>query len=106
MFLAGIVGFIIICVIALIANQRFRHLDCLPMQWGLKGQVNWSASRPIALAFIPAVYVLVAVIFIYAASHHPLKFSFKTVLIWIVMMIGIQIFHLSMIAWSDTPRKR
>lgn len=106
MFPASVLGFAIICVIALIANRRFRHLDRLPMQWGFNGQVNWTASRPVALAFIPVLYGLVAIAFIFAATQDPLKFSFRTMLIWTVPMIGMQILHLFMISWSDKSGKR
>lgn len=40
------------------ANARFRHEDRLPMQWLLNGEVTWSAPRPVALAFIPALAIL------------------------------------------------
>lgn len=40
---------------SLIANGRFKHEQRLPMQWSLNGSVNWSAPRPIALAFTPVL---------------------------------------------------
>lgn len=41
------------CVLAGRANARFRNERRLPMQWGLTGEVNWSAPRYLALAFFP-----------------------------------------------------
>lgn len=37
------------------ANRRFSGHDHLPMQWSLGGQVVWTASRRVALAFTPAL---------------------------------------------------
>lgn len=46
---------LVIAVVALRANVRFRRQDRLPMQWLLTGEVTWSAPRPVALALIPAL---------------------------------------------------
>ncbi|MDB5713105.1 MAG: hypothetical protein JWO15_502 [Sphingomonadales bacterium] len=35
------------------ANRKFRHERRLPMQWSVSGLVNWTAPRPLALAFTP-----------------------------------------------------
>ena len=43
--------------LALWANNRFRDEERLPMQWWLTGEVTWSAPRPLALAFIPALAI-------------------------------------------------
>lgn len=48
--------------LAVRANSRFRHEDRLPMQWGLTGDVTWSAPRVLALAFIPALAISVLAI--------------------------------------------
>ena len=39
--------------IAMWANRHFHRAARLPMQWGLRGTVNWSAPRVWALSFIP-----------------------------------------------------
>mgnify|MGYP003334968001 CR=1 FL=1 len=41
------------CSLAYRANRWFRGEARLPMQWGLAGNVNWSAPRAVALAFMP-----------------------------------------------------
>lgn len=46
---------VVICILAYRANARFRSAARLPMQWGLTGKVNWSAPRPVALAFMPVL---------------------------------------------------
>ena len=43
------------------ANGRFASLDRLPMQWSLSGEVNWSAPRVAALAFVPVLAALLLV---------------------------------------------
>ena len=40
---------------SLLANARFRDERRLPMQWSLTGSVNWTAPRPLALAFTPVL---------------------------------------------------
>jgi hypothetical protein len=53
--IVALLFFLALCVLARWANARFRHEDRLPMQWWLNGDVTWSAPRPLALAFIPAL---------------------------------------------------
>jgi len=53
---AGIFG-LVMCALAYRANTRFRGENRLPMQWGLSGEVTWSAPRRLALAFIPALAI-------------------------------------------------
>jgi hypothetical protein len=47
------------CGLAIWANNRLQGEGRLPMQWWLSGEVTWSAPRPIALAFVPALTILV-----------------------------------------------
>ena len=44
---------LILGALAYRANMRFRSEDRLPMQWWLTGEVTWSASRRLSLAFMP-----------------------------------------------------
>lgn len=57
---------LILLGMALRANRRFHDQPSLPMQWWLTGAVTWSAPRPLALAFMPAlaagVFAIVAII--------------------------------------------
>lgn len=56
---------ITVCVIVLLAGasvwaeRRFRKVDRVPMQWSLKGRVNWTAPRRLGLAFTPTLGALV-----------------------------------------------
>ncbi|MCX9146397.1 hypothetical protein [Erythrobacter sp. WG] len=56
-FFVGVVfSFVIVCV-AIWANAHFANEKRLPMKWWLNGEVTWSAPRPIALAFFPAISI-------------------------------------------------
>ncbi len=46
---------VVICILAYRANARFRDEARLPMQWGMTENVNWSAPRPVVLAFMPVL---------------------------------------------------
>ena len=50
---------LILCGLSFRANSRFRDEDRLPMQWWLTGEVTWSAPRVVALAFVPALAIIV-----------------------------------------------
>jgi hypothetical protein len=50
---------LLLTALALRANTHLRAQPWLPMQWGFGGQVTWSAPRHIALAFVPAMSVVV-----------------------------------------------
>ena len=52
--------------VSVIANALLPAASHLPMQWGLKRGVNWSAPRWIALAFTPilAIAVLAFIFFL------------------------------------------
>jgi hypothetical protein len=57
----AIVALIVVVLVALLAvmslraNRRFHAHPRLRMQWWLDGSVTWTAPRPVALAFTPAV---------------------------------------------------
>jgi len=63
---------ILIAAISLAANRRFRTLTRLPMQWGLTGQVTWTAPRRLALAFVPAISAIVLLAALVAGAPPPL----------------------------------
>lgn len=49
----------VLLLMSLRANSRFRNESRLPMQWWIDGSVNWTAPRPLALAFTPVLAGLV-----------------------------------------------
>lgn len=55
--------------IAVCANFALPAADYLPMQWGLTGNVNWSAPRKLALAMMPTLYVLSSLPFLFMPSR-------------------------------------
>lgn len=71
MLASALIGFATSVLLAVIANRRFKELERLPMQWGLSGQVNWTAPRIPALAFIPLLYALLASVLISPRSVIP-----------------------------------
>ncbi|MBA8845010.1 heme/copper-type cytochrome/quinol oxidase subunit 4 [Ochrobactrum sp. RC6B] len=97
MLAVGLVGFALSVLLAVAANSRFADLERLPMQWGLSGQVNWTAPRVLGLAFVPVLYTVLAGIFIWAAEHDPEKYTAKSVGIVLIALIAVQILHLWMI---------
>ncbi|TXM67598.1 hypothetical protein FV222_20140 [Methylobacterium sp. WL103] len=52
----------VLSALSLWANGPFSALDRLPMQWSLSGEVNWSAPRPLALAFVPVLAAILMAI--------------------------------------------
>lgn len=97
MLAAGLIGFTISVLLAVIANRRFGELERLPMQWGLSGHVNWTAPRVLALAFVPVLYALLAGALILAANNNPEKYTAKSVGTVLVVLIAAQILHLWLI---------
>jgi uncharacterized membrane protein len=56
-------------IVAIYAYRRVAPgTDAIPMHWSLNGKVTWTAPRPIAFAFIPALAAAVMVLL--AASGH------------------------------------
>lgn len=52
-----VVAALLISLMAALSLAAARRLTAprLPMQWGLRGQVNWTAPRRLALGFTPAL---------------------------------------------------
>ncbi|MBB4092517.1 hypothetical protein HGG72_08745 [Ochrobactrum pecoris] len=97
MLASALIGFATSVLLAVIANRRFKELERLPMQWGLSGQVNWTAPRIPALAFIPLLYALLASVLISAAQRDPEKYTLQSVGMVFIVVIAAQILHLWMI---------
>lgn len=55
--------------IAIWANSRFKSHNRLPMQWSLTGKVNWTAPRPLALAFFPGLAVATVIALSIVSGH-------------------------------------
>lgn len=57
--IVSVIFVLLVCALARRADVRFRSEDRLPMQWWITGEVTWSAPRRLALAFMPALAIVV-----------------------------------------------
>lgn len=88
--------------IAVWANTRLRSEERLPMQWLISGEVTWSAPRPIALAFMPAlasaVFAGLAVLSRYARPRPGQEHMIIPTAIAVgIIFLAVQLFHLWLI---------
>ena len=49
----GVGTVLLMLVIAFVVNRSLPPSQTIPMQWGLRGQTNWSAPRKVGLLFFP-----------------------------------------------------
>lgn len=108
MFGVALLFILVFVGLAVRANTRFRDIDRLPMQWWFTGEVTWSAPRPLALAFVPALAICVFVGFaLLALNMRPRPgqedMVFPTFIGIGTMFLGIQLLHLWLI--SKTLRR-
>ena len=100
--LIGMFFVLVLCGVAFRANKRLRSEDRLPMQWLLPDTVIWSAPRPVALAFVPALAFLsfagLAVLSLYTRPRPGQEFMVIPAMIAIgLVLLGVQLFHLWMV---------
>jgi hypothetical protein len=55
----ALIAAMVLIGMSLRANARFREETRLPMQWSVKGSVNWTAPRRLALAITPAFAICI-----------------------------------------------
>lgn len=55
--------------IAIRANALLRQQDRVPMQWGINGEVNWTAPRLIGLSITPAITIGILILFCLAIRY-------------------------------------
>ncbi len=99
--LIGMLSCLAMCGVAFWANRRLRSEDRLPMQWHGR-EVTWSAPRPIALAFVPALAFLVfcglSVLSLYTRPRPGQEGMVIPSLIAIgLLFLAVQVFHLWMV---------
>ncbi|WP_310105739.1 hypothetical protein [Sphingomonas sp. BE138] len=85
------------------ANFRFQNESRLPMQWWIDGSVNWTAPRPLALAFTPvlAVIVLVGTVLstIFLEPHRgQANLEIPVILTLALTFVGVHALHLALMA--------
>ena len=57
------IAVLVVVAASILAHLRFPDADRLPMNWGLQGKPTWFAPRGVALAFTPALTILLVLIF-------------------------------------------
>lgn len=100
-FIAAI-GIMVLLIMSLRANARFRSENRLPMQWSFSGSVNWTAPRPVALAFTPTLATIIlvaAVASTLALTPRPGQEGFEVPMIAFIAItfVGVHALHLWLI---------
>lgn len=106
--IGAIIAVLALCVLVAMsqrANRRFSCEDRLPMQWSMDGSVNWTAPRPVALAFTPvlAAIVLAAVVWLTTSlTPRPGQegFAIPTLFFVALVFVAAHAFHLWLIRSS------
>ena len=80
---------LVTCILAYRANTRFRSEGRLPMQWGLTGQVNWSAPRRVALAFVPVLAIVLLGFFTVMLINVPPRAGQEGLVFPILVVTGV-----------------
>lgn len=91
-----------LAVMSLRANSKFKQQQRLPMQWSLSGTVNWTAPRPLALAFTPCLAAAIipsVVIATFVTKPRPGQegFEIPVVLFMCLIFVAAHAFHLWLI---------
>ncbi|QJU58881.1 hypothetical protein HL653_14875 [Sphingomonas sp. AP4-R1] len=89
---------LVICILGYRANTRFGSEARLPMQWGFTGQVNWSARRRVALAFVPVLAIVLLGFFTVISINVPPRAGqddlvFPILVVMGVTLVAAQLFH-------------
>ena len=87
--IVSVVFVLVICVIAYRADTRCYNEARLPMQWGFTGQVNWSAPRRLALAFMPMLAVALLGFFTVMSINVPPRAGQDGLVLPILVVMGI-----------------
>ncbi|MBW6527500.1 hypothetical protein KZ813_11675 [Sphingomonas sp. RHCKR7] len=56
--IVSVISVLMVCALAYRADALFYSEERLPMQWWITGEVTWSAPRRLALAFMPALAIV------------------------------------------------
>ena len=89
---------LIAIAIAIRANASLRNEDRLPMQWSIRGEVNWTAPRLVGLCFIPVVSIGALIWFCFL-SRMPTRPGQEHLVIPVLLLVGtmfiaVQLLHL------------
>lgn len=89
----------LLALLSLAANHRLAGRARLPMQWSWRGTVTWTAPRPVALAFTPALAALVLGCALAAGTARPDD-------AWIIVLVagaflGTHLLHLALMLHQE-----
>lgn len=112
--IAALIAFVAIVTLAIMslrANARFRGECRLPMQWSLQGKVNWSAPRPVALAFTPVFAAcllgfIVIMAFLYDTRPGQEDHVIPVMAVTAALLVGIHALHIRLISRTIDRRTR
>jgi hypothetical protein len=91
------------------ANRRWSDEPYLPMQWSLDGRVNWSAPRPLALAFMPVLATVcligIGALLLFATpGHHQGDVGSATLALCATGLVCIHLLHMWLIGKTIARR--
>jgi hypothetical protein len=95
-FAIAAAGVLILALMSASANRKFRDRDRLPMQWSLDRKVNWSAPRPVALAFTPLLAGVVMSTIAHLLASDPATQAWTLIAIAAVF-VGVHLLHLHLL---------
>jgi hypothetical protein len=95
-FVIAATGVLILALMSVFANRRFSDRDRLPMQWSLDRKVNWSAPRPVALAFTPILAAVVLAFVAHQLAGNPTS-QFWTLAAIAAAFVGMHLLHLRLL---------
>ncbi|MFC3713711.1 hypothetical protein ACFOMD_14120 [Sphingoaurantiacus capsulatus] len=94
---------LMLSTMSLRANRRLHGEPSLPMQWGLNGDVNWSAPRRIALAFTPLLAIICLSAALVSDIVSPSDEATFAIAVMAVMFVAVHALHLWLInRWQRT----
>lgn len=93
--------FVLMVAVAIYARQRIApDSGSIPMQWSLSGNVNWSAPRLLAFAFIPILALAAMLLLASSATIDPSALGLPG-----GIFLACQILHVLLVdRWSKAKR--
>jgi len=107
--IVSVISVLILCALAYRADALFHSEERLPMQWWITGEVTWSAPRRLALAFMPALAIVLLGFVTIMALNVPARpgqegFVLPTMIGLGATLIAVQLLHFWLI--SKTLRRQ
>ncbi|RYF00040.1 MAG: hypothetical protein EOO77_34645 [Oxalobacteraceae bacterium] len=101
--IVSVISVLMVCALAYRADSLFYGEDRLPMQWWITGQVTWSAPRRLALAFMPALAIVLLGFVTIMALNVPARAGQEGLVLPMTIgmgatLIAVQLLHFWLIA--------